>query len=78
MVVPNELMPPPRLTLLVPVAGSPRDMANGCAAVCCNENPNATINNPTSIPSNVLAFTAMIMAAAPRAENSRPKMMLFL
>ena len=34
IIVPNELTPPPRLTRLVPVAGSPNEIANGCAAVC--------------------------------------------
>ena len=32
--VPKEFTPPPRLTRLVPVEGSPKAMANGCAAVC--------------------------------------------
>ena len=72
MVVPNELIPPPRLTLLVPVVGSPNEIANGCAAVCCSENPSATIKRPTNIPENVLEFTAIIIAAAPNAENSKP------
>ena len=76
--VPNELIPPPKLTRLVPVDGSPNAMAKGCAAVCCNENPSATINRPTNIPVKVLAFTAMIIAAAPMAENSKPYTILFL
>ena len=33
--VPKELTAPPKVTRLVPVAGSPNVMANGCAAVCC-------------------------------------------
>ena len=78
IIVPKELIPPPRFTLLVPVAGSPSEIANGCAAVCCNEKPNATMNNPTSIPANVFALTAMIIAAAPNAENNKPYTILFL
>ena len=72
MVVPKEFTPPPRFTLVVPVAGSPRVIANGCAAVCCKENPKATINKPANIPAKVLAFTAIIIAAAPKAENNKP------
>ena len=45
IVVPNELMPPPRLILLEPVAGSPNNIAKGFAAVCCSENPKAKIKN---------------------------------
>ena len=36
------------------------------------ENPSATINKPTNIPVKVLAFTAIIMATAPMAENNKP------
>ena len=72
MVVPKELIPPPRFTLLAPVFGSPNKMANGLAAVCCNEKPKATMNNPTNIPAYILASTAIIMAPAPSAENSNP------
>ena len=70
--VPNELIPPARFTRLAPVEGSPNAMAKGCAAVCCKENPKATINKPTNMPVKVFAFTAIIMAAAPIAENSKP------
>ena len=42
-VVPNELTPPAKFNLCEPVDGSPSYTAKGCAAVCCNENPNATI-----------------------------------
>ena len=70
--VPNEFTPPPRFTRLVPVAGSPRVMAKGCAAVCCNQKPSATMNKPINIPAKLFALTATIMAAAPKAENKRP------
>ena len=72
IVVPKELIPPPRLTLLAPVFGSPHKIAKGLAAVCCNENPRATINNPTNIPAYKLASTATIIAPAPSAENNKP------
>ncbi len=78
IIVPNELTPPPRLTRLLPVDGSPSMIENGWAPVCCSEKPSATMNRPPSMPANVLAFTAMIMTAAPSAENSRPNTMLFL
>ena len=49
MDVPNELIPPARFTRLAPVLSSPSAIANGCAAVCCNEKPSATVNNPDNI-----------------------------
>ena len=70
--VPNELIPPPRFTRLVPVDGSPNVIAKGCAAVCCKEKPNATTNKPTNMPVKVFALTAIIIAMAPKAEKSNP------
>ena len=55
IVVPKEFIPPPKLTRLAPVFGSPSKMANGLAAVCCSEKPNATINSPINIPAYKLA-----------------------
>ncbi|MNE40243.1 hypothetical protein D3C81_900840 [compost metagenome] len=72
IVVPNELIPPPRLTRDAPVFGSPNKTAKGLAAVCCNENPSATTNRPNNIPIYKFTSTATIIAAAPNAENSRP------
>ena len=46
--VPKEFTPPAKLSLFDPLAGSPRDTANGFAAVCCNENPKPIMNKATS------------------------------
>src|SRR5690606_21293773 len=78
IVVPNEFTPPVRLILLLPVFGSPNKTANGLAAVCCNEKPSATINNPTSILTYIFDNTANIIATAPSAEKSNPYTMLRL
>src|SRR5258705_11148867 len=78
MAVPKELTQPPRFTRFMPYEGSPNEMAKGWAAVCCNENPSATTKRPNNIPANVFAFTAIIMAAAPKAENNKPYTMLLL
>ena len=43
--VPNELTPPAKFKRLDPFSGSPKEIANGLAAVCCNENPSATMKN---------------------------------
>ena len=43
--VPNEFTPPAKFKRLDPLSGSPNDIANGFAAVCCNENPSATMKN---------------------------------
>ncbi|MNV26135.1 hypothetical protein D3C71_1172490 [compost metagenome] len=72
IVVPNELIPPPRFTREAPVFGSPNKTANGFAAVCCNEKPRATTNSPNNIPTYKFTSTATIMAAAPKAEKSKP------
>ena len=72
MVVPNELTAPPKVIRVFPVAGSPNVMAKGWAAVCCNENPNATINKLTKIPENPPKLTAAIMANEPKNENNKP------
>ena len=45
MVVPKELMPPARFNRCAPFSASPNEMANGLAAVCCNEKPSPTINS---------------------------------
>jgi hypothetical protein len=78
MVVPKEFTPPPRLTRVAPVSGSPNEIANGCAAVCCSEKPRATMKSPSSMPGKLFPFTAKIIASAPNAENSNPYTMLFL
>ena len=41
--VPKEFTPPAKFNRLDPFSGSPKDIANGLAAVCCNENPSATM-----------------------------------
>ena len=71
-VVPKELIPPARFNRCEPVAGSPRDIAKGCAAVCCRENPSATIKNDTRISGNELALAEGIMANAPIIEMPSP------
>ena len=43
MVVPKELIPPARFNLCAPFSASPNEIANGLAAVCCNEKPSPTI-----------------------------------
>jgi hypothetical protein len=43
-VVPKELIPPAKFSLCAPLLGSPKEMAKGLAAVCCNENPRPTTN----------------------------------
>ena len=48
IVVPKEFIPPARFSLCDALAGSPNEIANGWAAVCCKENPNPTINNAPS------------------------------
>ena len=78
IIVPKELTPPPKFTLVEPVAGSPNEIAKGLAAVCCKEKPKATINKPISMPENVFPYTANIIAVAPKAENNNPKTILFL
>ena len=49
IVVPTLLIPPARLKRCAPFLGSPIVIANGFAAVCCNEKPNATMNKPVII-----------------------------
>ena len=43
--VPNEFTPPAKFKRLAPLAGSPKDIVNGFAAVCCKEKPSATMKN---------------------------------
>ena len=47
--VPNEFTPPARFSLWDPFSGSPSDIANGFAAVCCRENPRPTMKSAPSI-----------------------------
>ena len=77
-VVPNEFMPPAKLRRCEPVSGFPRAITKGCAEVCCNENPNATINNAPKIKGNEPIFTAGIMANAPATEINKPNTIPFL
>ena len=78
IIVPKELIPPVKFTLVAPVAGFPNEIAKGLAAVCCNEKPNATKKNPINIPEKVFPYTATIIAAAPKAEKRSQYTILFL
>src|SRR5690606_3031693 len=49
IVVPKLLIPPAKVNLCEPVCTGPIAIAKGFATVCCNENPNPTINKPDSI-----------------------------
>ena len=71
-VVPKEFIPPAKFNLCEPVAGSPKAIANGWAAVCCKEKPSATIKNETSINGNEFALAEGIMANAPTMEMPNP------
>ena len=71
-VVPSELMPPAKFNLCEPVEGSPNVMANGCADVCCRENPNATIKNDPKIAGKELALAEGIINKAPTTEMPKP------
>src|SRR5579871_2651952 len=71
-VVPNEFTPPARFNLCEPVEGSPREIAKGCAAVCCNEKPSAIIKNETRMKVKEFAFADGIIANAPTTEIARP------
>ncbi len=76
--VPKELIPPAKFNLCEPVSGSPNATANGLAAVCCNENPNATMNNAPKINAKAeespasAPLTASIIAPAPKADKINP------
>ena len=58
IVVPKLLIPPAIVNRCEPVETGPSAIAKGFATVCCNENPNATINNPESIKGNDPVFAA--------------------
>ena len=74
MEVPKEFKAPPNVILCEPVEGSPNNIANGFAAVCCNENPNARIKNAIKNKLNPEVgdpiFTVTIIAMAPNNETN--------
>ena len=70
--VPNELILPPKFKRCEPVEGSPNEIANGCAAVCCKENPSATTKKEAKMAGNEFAFAEGIISKAPTTEISRP------
>ena len=78
--VPNELTPPARFRRCAPVAGLPSAMANGCAAVCCNEKPNAMMKKQASTIPNVAPVPDATKAReiAPTTDIVRPRMIPFL
>src|SRR5690554_2590905 len=77
IVVPNELIPPPRFTLLAPVFGSPNKIANGLAAVCCSKKQKPTIKNPKTTPTKPSTPPAKTIAPVPKAKTNIPKPILF-
>ena len=78
IVVQRLLIAPPKLIRFPPVRSSPIKIINGFADVCCSEKPKATMNNPSNIPVNKLAYTETIIVAEPNAENNNSYTMLFL
>ena len=72
IVVPILFKLPPKFKRCEPVAGSPNNIAKGCAAVCCNEKPNATTKNAAKIAGNEFALAAGIISNAPTTEIHKP------
>ena len=78
IVVPMLFTPPVKLKRWEPLAGSPSEITNGFAAVCCNENPSPTTNSPLIIKVKDSMLAAGIKSSVPRAEIAKPSEIPFL